>query len=630
MKKLVCYTCCTGGYDNISQYEVINPNWDYVYFTDNEELIKQKRIGHWEIRPLAFSKLTNVKNARWHKVNAHILFPEYEYSLWLNANITIKSENVINKIKQLIKEDTLFSVPLHPNRNCIYDEAKVIIDLDIDYSKIVKSEIKFLKKEKYPTTNGLHETCILFRKHNQLKNTLDLWWKMIKSYSKRDQLSFDYAIWKNNISVLPLYEKGTEHRTNGDFVFRYGNNHNQDKIKCKNFAIFKKIKKPNGRRQIYFCGIKIFSYKKKRNKNFIESLFELPINSVCNLYINYRLKKCKYVHFMHTEKFTEPMMQFINNNFNSNEHLYLCELAEPFSRIPKLHNSVRLRTMSGLNFNRENIQKIIHHGLFRQQVLDWLYAHPDISRTKCYWVIWGGDLYGAYGNQGAIPNSTKDIEIRQNFKGYITAFDKDKACQMLNLDKDKFHTAYVSCPINKEIIEKTKKTEHDYIQIQVNHSCNETTLEMLEILSKWKHENIRITTVLSYGDMNCFEKIKQTGKRIFGDKFSYLEHMVSPQEYAQFLEQNDILILNHNRQQGMGNTFTSLNLGTKIFIKSDISTFKFFQQEKIKVFDTYEIKNMSFDEFILYSQKEENIKKAQKYYDNDYLASLWKQIFDKN
>ena len=281
MKKLVCYTCCTGGYDNISQYEVINPNWDYVYFTDNEELIKQKQIGHWEIRPLAFSKLTNVKNARWHKVNAHILFPEYEYSLWLDANITIKSENVINKIKQLIKEDTLFSVPLHPNRNCIYDEAKVIIDLDIDYSKIVKSEIKFLKKEKYPTTNGLHETCILFRKHNQLKNTLDLWWKMIKSYSKRDQLSFDYAIWKNNISVLPLYEKGTEHRTNGDFVFRYGNNHNQDKIKCKNFTIFKKTKKPNGRRQIYFCGIKIFSYKK--NIKFTDKKTLSPIEHIRSL-----------------------------------------------------------------------------------------------------------------------------------------------------------------------------------------------------------------------------------------------------------------------------------------------------------------------------------------------------------
>jgi hypothetical protein len=80
----------------------------------------------------------------------------------------------------------------------------------------------------------------------------------------------------------------------------------------------------------------------------------------------------------------------------------------------------------------------------------------------------------------------------------------------------------------------------------------------------------------------------------------------------------------------MGNTFTSLNLGAKIFIKSDVSTFDFFKQEKIKVFDTYEIKNMSFDEFILYPQKESNIQTSKKYYDNSYLVNLWKQILEKN
>ena len=79
MKK-VLYSCITGGYDNIPVHKYVAPDWDYVLFTDNENLIKLGKYEHWNIKPLVFNKLTNVKNSRWHKVNAHILFPEYDYS----------------------------------------------------------------------------------------------------------------------------------------------------------------------------------------------------------------------------------------------------------------------------------------------------------------------------------------------------------------------------------------------------------------------------------------------------------------------------------------------------------------------------------------------------------------------
>ena len=37
-----------------------------------------------------------------------------------------------------------------------------------------------------------------------------------------------------------------------------------DNVPHEPFKIFKKIKSSNGRRRVYFCGIKIFSYKKKK------------------------------------------------------------------------------------------------------------------------------------------------------------------------------------------------------------------------------------------------------------------------------------------------------------------------------------------------------------------------------
>lgn len=384
--------------------------------------------------------------------------------------------------------------------------------------------------------------------------------------------------------------------------------------------IFQRIKKSNGRTHIYICGIKIFSIKPNSFNGLLGVLW-VP-------YINYRLQHCKYVHLMHNEKFTEATIQLFNNNFNPKDHLFLCASMPPFLKFPTAPNVIRLRSMKGLNFNQKNIEKIICHGLFNPKVLDWLYKHPNISREKCFWVIWGGDLYGEYGDP---ENDQKYLSIRQNFKGYVSAFDKQKACEMLHLDISKFYTAFVSCPISKEMIEKVHKEKHDYIQIQINHSCNKTTLEMLDILSKWKDKNIHVSTVLSYGDLSCIEQIKQKGKGIFGDRFSYLERMVTPQEYTQFLAQNDILILNHDRQQGMGNAFVALNFGTKLFIKSDVSTYHFFnEEEKIKVFDTYLIKNMTFDEFVAYPEKEKNSKTASKYQDEVYLAGLWRDVLNSN
>ncbi len=229
MKKVV-YTCITGNYDDVPEYKYIDKTWDYFLFTDNPELLKHKKIKHWNIEPLVYKKLDNVRNARWHKINTHILFPDYNYSLWLDANISINTKNIFEKCNKYIKKDVLIAIPLHPERNCIYKEAEIIKQLNIDYPQKVNKEMRFLQKNHYPQNNGLSETCIIFRQHNKIQPMLDLWWEMIKKYSKRDQLSCNFAAWRYNIKIIPMYNQAGAHRTNKDFTFSYKSTHNQDKI----------------------------------------------------------------------------------------------------------------------------------------------------------------------------------------------------------------------------------------------------------------------------------------------------------------------------------------------------------------------------------------------------------------
>ena len=230
MNKKVCYTCITGGYDTIPVHKFVNPEWEYVLFTDNAGLIERGYFEHWKVRPLAYNKSTNVKNARWHKVNAHILFPDHDVSLWLDGNIAVNNRNIFDKIEKLVADGVLISIPLHPQRNCIYDEANTIKKLHIDLDKTVDRQMGILKKDNYPANNGLAETNVMFRQHNKIKPLLDLWWSFIRDYSKRDQLSYNYCAWKCGIQTVPLYPTPGDHRTNGDFELNYVATHNQDKI----------------------------------------------------------------------------------------------------------------------------------------------------------------------------------------------------------------------------------------------------------------------------------------------------------------------------------------------------------------------------------------------------------------
>ena len=63
----VVYTCLTGGYDSLKEHRYVDDDWDYVCFTDNKELLAQKKCGIWEIRPLAYVGADSTRSSRYHK-----------------------------------------------------------------------------------------------------------------------------------------------------------------------------------------------------------------------------------------------------------------------------------------------------------------------------------------------------------------------------------------------------------------------------------------------------------------------------------------------------------------------------------------------------------------------------------
>ena len=101
-------------------------------------------------------------------------------------------------------------------RKCIYEEARFIKWLGDNNPKknykddmnTIQSQIERYIGEGYPKNNGLARTTVIFRNHNKddiVKHSEDCW-EEIKYGSKRDQLSFNYVAWKNNLKFNYIQE----------------------------------------------------------------------------------------------------------------------------------------------------------------------------------------------------------------------------------------------------------------------------------------------------------------------------------------------------------------------------------------------------------------------------------------
>lgn len=204
-KSAVVYTCITGNYDQLNNHSYIHPDWDYVCFTDNPS-IKSSHNSSWEIKPLAFDKMDNARNNRWHKLHPHILFPEHERSIYVDANINFLSNELFDDIHIATREFRKISLGPHFSRKCVYDELHACLKFEKDDPEIMKKQIDLIRKDGFPENYGLYENNIIYREHHDkdVIKIMNEWWWWVENYSRRDQLSFAYVLWKNNFQITPL------------------------------------------------------------------------------------------------------------------------------------------------------------------------------------------------------------------------------------------------------------------------------------------------------------------------------------------------------------------------------------------------------------------------------------------
>lgn len=216
MKKLVVYTCITGAYDVLSDPITTIPGVDFVCFSDYDI---SRQI--WQLRTPVKRQKNSLLTARWHKQNPHLLFPDYEYSLWVDGNVIPASEELYSIVEALMSESVKWAGIKHPLRDDVYEEAfRIYANGRENFYRLARC-VNFLKKEGFPRHWGMMETNVILRAHNdeQVRHTDELWSSLLEEYTGRDQMTHSYCMWKTGLTMQYMLPDGYSARNHS--AFRY-------------------------------------------------------------------------------------------------------------------------------------------------------------------------------------------------------------------------------------------------------------------------------------------------------------------------------------------------------------------------------------------------------------------------
>ena len=216
--RLVVYSALFGNYDEMFvPPPELAQGCDFVMFSDQPNIPPPWRRG-----PIAYAGLSNTLRSRFCKLLPHRLLPQYEWSLYLDANVDL----LVNPIEFLERYCSLgpdFFVFRHPKRVSIVEELAACIEgRKGNGERMTRQVAQYLNggfRHAFPVT----ENNVLLRRHNDpdLADLSEAWWEEVRAKSGRDQLSLPYVVEKMNYRGIALFDDGwTTGRDSDDFQIR--------------------------------------------------------------------------------------------------------------------------------------------------------------------------------------------------------------------------------------------------------------------------------------------------------------------------------------------------------------------------------------------------------------------------
>lgn len=198
--KFIVYTCITNTYDQLWDVSHIE-NVRFVCFTNT----KVNQQNGWEIQPLSSpQRLTSGHDInRFHKFFPHHLFPDYRYSIYLDGNISYKGD--FHKLVSAFKSSSCgLGAFVHPDGRNLSEEFEACSKFgkfDLFDEEKKQLQLDHYQAEGFNILKPITANYFIIRDHSdpKLHDAMSLWWSHLFEFTKRDQTSSSFVIWKTGL-----------------------------------------------------------------------------------------------------------------------------------------------------------------------------------------------------------------------------------------------------------------------------------------------------------------------------------------------------------------------------------------------------------------------------------------------
>ncbi len=204
-QKLVIYTALVGAKEPLANPLEALPagattdlDLDFVCITDNPALSSPV----WRFVPIGQRHLPPEKLSRRPKTLPHEYFPDAEFSLYVDN--TVRFKRLPQAADLATERPYLLRMFRHASRTDPQQEAGAIVMLGYDDVGTVCRQLDFYAAQGPLAEIGPLSTCTVIlrsHRHEAVKRFGSTWWESILAFSKRDQLSVDYALRESGADI---------------------------------------------------------------------------------------------------------------------------------------------------------------------------------------------------------------------------------------------------------------------------------------------------------------------------------------------------------------------------------------------------------------------------------------------
>ena len=348
--------------------------------------------------------------------------------------------------------------------------------------------------------------------------------------------------------------------------------------------------------------------------------------------------------FTKESNYSFTFLEFFEENFNTADSIFIFRSkAGKFNYSSKLRSRLRFYDTPGKMIIHafpkvvKSDEIFFHYFPVGPSLYFWFVCLPLLKRKKVNWNLWGGDLYFYLSKKSSLKNYAFEW-IRSKLIKQVDRIicpvkgDFELAKKVYNTHAEYYYAFYPALFDHSQLdhLLQSNREPGKKKVIMLGNSADPANrhLELLEWLRPFRDERIRIICPLSYGSKENAEHVMKIATEIYKEKFVPITNYLSQEEYANLLSTVDVAIMNHRRQQGLGNIFTLLYLKKKVYIRSDVSSFEFFQDIGIHIFDSLSISEESFSELLKFesSQAASNYQLVKNETSMQNLLKIWGDV----